>query len=127
VTRSSLETAVFWAVALYSPPLYAEVNAGQIGGFVLLFACAGLVVHERRPGLSGVLAASAASLKLYPALMVIGARERWRPFVIGAAIAGAAVTVIACIPLGAAGAWGYVTGVLMPSLKAPNPDCAQTS
>jgi hypothetical protein len=127
VTRTSLETAVFWAVAFYSPPLYAEVNAGQVGGFVLLLACAGLVVFKQRPALSGVLAAAAASLKLYPALMVLGARERWRPFVIGAAIAGLGITVIACIPLGASGAWGYVTGVLIPSLRAPNPDCAQTS
>jgi hypothetical protein len=127
VARSPLEVAVFWAVALYSPPLYAEVNAGQVGGFVLLFACAGLVVYGRRPAVSGALAAAAASLKLYPALMVLGARERWRPFVLGAAIAGVAITVIACIPLGVAGAWGYVTGVLIPSLRAPNPDCAQTS
>ena len=127
VTRTSLEMAVFWAVAFYSPPLYAEVNAGQIGGFVLLFACLGLVTFRRRPALSGVLVAAAASLKLYPALMVLGARSRWRPFVIAAGIAGALITVVACIPLGAAGAWGYVTGVLIPSLRAPNPDCAQTS
>ena len=140
VTRNSLEMAVFWAVALYSPPLYAdrafdvawtdgyaEVNAGQIGGFVLLFACLGLVTFRRRPALSGVLGAAAASLKLYPALMVLGARTRWRPFVIAAGIAGVLITIVACTPLGAAGAWGYVTGVLIPSLKAPNPDCAQTS
>jgi len=127
VTRSALETAVFWAVALYSPPLYAEVNAGQIGGFVLLLACASLVTIKPRPALAGALAAAAASLKLYPALMVLGARARWRPFVLSAAIAGVVITVIASIPLGPAGAWNYVTGVLIPSLKAPNPDCAQTS
>src|SRR2546430_3447000 len=127
VTRTSLEMAVFWAVAFYSPPLYAEVNAGQIGGFVLLLACLGLVTFRHRPALSGVLAAAAASLKLYPALMVMGARTRWRPFVIAAGVAGVLITVVACIPLGAAGAWAYLTGVLIPSLKAPNPDCAQTS
>jgi hypothetical protein len=77
--------------------------------------------------LSGVLAAAAASLKLYPALMVVGARLRWRPFVIGAVVTGLLVTFVASIPLGAAGAWNYVTGVLLPSLRAPNPDCAQTS
>jgi hypothetical protein len=126
VARTRLERAVFWAVALYSPPLYAEVNAGQIGGFVLLLSCAGLVAF-RRPGLSGALAAAAASLKLYPALMILGARPRWRPFVIGAALSGVLVTLVACIPLGPAGTWQYVTGVLWPSLKAPNPDCAQTS
>ena len=126
VARSHLERAVFWAVALYSPPLYAEVNAGQIGGFVLLLSCAGLVAF-RRPGLSGALVAAAASLKLYPALMLIGARLRWRPFVIGAALSGLLVTLVACIPLGPTGTWQYVTGVLWPSLRAPNPDCAQTS
>ncbi len=126
VARSQLERAVFWAVALYSPPLYAEVNAGQIGGFVLLLSCAGLVAF-RRPGLSGALVAAAASLKLYPALMIIGARLRLRPFVIGAVMSGVLVTLVACIPLGPAGAWQYVTGVLWPSLRAPNPDCAQTS
>jgi len=126
VARSQLERAVFWAVALYSPPLYAEVNAGQIGGFVLLLSCAGLVAF-RRPGLSGALVAAAASLKLYPALMIIGARLRWRPFVIGAVVSGVLITLVACIPLGPAGTWQYVTGVLWPSLKAPNPDCAQTS
>jgi glycosyl transferase family 87 len=127
VTRTSLEMAVFWAAALYSPPLYAEVNSGQIGGFVLLFACLGLVTYQRRPALSGALVAAAASLKLYPALMVLGARIRWRPFLIGAVLVGALVTIVACIPLGPGGAWSYVTGVLIPSLRAPNPDCAQTS
>jgi Glycosyltransferase family 87 len=127
VARTSLERAVFWAIALYWPPFYAEVNAGQVGGFVLLFACAGLVTYRTRPGWSGALAAAAASLKLYPALMVIGARISWRPFLLGAALAGAVITIAACIPLGPAGAWQYVTGVLIPSLRAPNPDCAQTS
>ena len=127
VARTSLEKAVFWAVALYSPPLYAEVNSGQIGGFVLLFACAGLATFRRRAAVSGALVAAAASLKLYPALMLLGTRAQWRPFLIAAVLAGAVITIVACIPLGPAGAWNYVTGVLIPSLKAPNPDCAQTS
>ncbi len=127
IATTSLERAVFWAVALYTPPLYAEINAGQIGGFVLLPACAALVSFHRRPRVSGVLAGAAAALKLYPALMVIGARARWRPFLIGAVVTGALVTVAACIPLGPAHSWDYVTQVLLPSLRAPNPDCAQTS
>jgi hypothetical protein len=127
VARTPVEKAVFWAVALYCPPLYAEVNAGQIGGWVLLFACAGLVVFRTRPALAGGLVAAAASLKLYPALMVLGARARWRPFVLAAIGVGVLITIVACIPLGFGGAWGYVTGVLIPSLRAPNPDCAQTS
>ena len=127
VARTPLERAVFWAAALYWPPLYAEVNAGQVGGFVLLFACGGLVTYRTRPGWAGALVAAAASLKLYPALMVIGSRIRWRPFLLGAALAGAVITIAACIPLGVAGAWQYVSGVLIPSLRAPNPDCAQTS
>jgi hypothetical protein len=127
VAHSSLERAVFWAVALYCPPLYAEINAGQIGGFLLLPACAALITFRRRPGLSGAMAAAAASLKLYPALMVVGARRSLRPFLIGAVSCGVLITVIACIPLGLTGSWQYVTGVLLPSLKAPNPDCAQTS
>lgn len=127
VARGPLETAVFWTVALYCPPLYAEVNAGQVGGWILLLACSGLVVFRTRPGLSGALVASAAALKLYPALMVIGARKNLRPFLVAALVAGAVITVIACIPLGVAGAWNYVTAVLIPSLRAPNPDCAQTS
>ena len=127
VAGDPLERAVYWAVALYAPPLYAEINAGQIGGWVLLLACAGFAAYRRRPALAGGFAAAAASLKLYPALMVIGARSRWRPFVIAAVVAGVGITVIACIPLGFGGAWGYVTQVLLPSLRAPNPDCAQTS
>ncbi|HET9781223.1 MAG TPA: glycosyltransferase 87 family protein [Candidatus Dormibacteraeota bacterium] len=127
IARGPLETAVFWAVALYSPPLYAEVDAGQVGGWLLLFACAGLVAFRTRPALSGVLVAAAASLKLYPALMVIGARRNLRPFLLGALVAGVVITVVACIPMGFAGAWNYVTAVLIPSLRAPNSDCAQTS
>ena len=127
VARTSLETAIFWTVALYAPPLYAEINAGQIGGFVLLPAFAALVTYRRRAWLAGVLAAASASLKFYPALMVLGARRRWRPFLIGAVAAGVVITVIACVPLGPAHSWEYVTGVLLPSLRAPNPDCAQTS
>jgi hypothetical protein len=127
IARSPLEKSVFWAVVFYCPPLYAEVNAGQIGGWLLLPACAGLVAFRTRPGLSGALVAAAASLKLYPALMVIGARRRWRPFLAAAIVAGLVITVVACIPLGVAGTWNYITAVLIPSLRAPNPDCAQTS
>ena len=127
IVRAPLERAVFWAVALYCPPLYAEVNAGQIGGWLLLFACAGLVVFRTRPALSGALVAAAAALKFYPALMVLGARTRPRPFLIAAVVAGVVITAVACIPLGFSGAWHYVTAVLIPSLRAPNPDCAQTS
>lgn len=127
IATTPLERAVFWAVALYSPPLYAEISAGQIGGFLLLPACAALVTFHRRPGVSGALAGAAAALKFYPALMVLGARVRWRQFVVGAVVAGALITVVACIPLGPAHSWEYVTQVLLPSLRAPNPDCAQTS
>jgi hypothetical protein len=127
VARAPLEKAVFWAVALYCPALYAEVDAGQSGGWLLLFACAGLVLARTRPALSGALVAAAASLKFYPALMVLGVRTRPRPFLIAAIVAGVAITAVACIPLGFGGAWNYVTAVLIPSLRAPNPDCAQTS
>ena len=127
VTTTSLERAVFWAVALYAPPLYAEINAGQIGGFVLLPACAAIVTFHRRPRVSGALAGVAAAVKFYPALMIIGARLRWRDFAVGAVAAGVLVTVVACIPLGPVHTWEYVTQVLIPSLSAPNPDCAQTS
>ena len=127
VAHAPLEKAVFWAVALYCPPLYAEVNAGQVGGWLLLFAVAGLVVFRSRPAASGVLVAAAASLKLYPALMVVGARERWRQFLLGATIGGVVITVVACIPLGLAGTRDYITKVLIPTLRADNNDCAQTS
>lgn len=127
IARGRLETAVFWAVALYCPPLYAEVNAGQVGGWLLLFACAGLVAFRTHPARSGALVAAAAALKFYPALMVIGARRNLRPFIVGGVVAGAVIAVVACIPLGVGGAWTYVTAVLIPSLRAPNPDCAQTS
>lgn len=127
VTRTPLEAGVFWAIVFYSPPLFAEVNAGQIGGFVILLACASLVTLRDRPRWSGVLAGAAASLKFYPALVVIGVRERWRPFLAGAIGGGLVITVIACIPLGFSGTQDYVTDVLVPSLRAPNPDCAQTS
>lgn len=127
VTRTPLERAVFWAIAMYTPPLYAEINAGQIGGFVLVLVCAGIVAMRNRPSLAGGLVAAAASLKFYPALMVLGARLRWRPFLIAALVGGVVITVAACFPLGPGGAWNYVTAVLIPSLRAPNPDCAQTS
>lgn len=127
LTRTPLETAVVWAIVFYSPPLFAEVNAGQIGGFVLLLACGAIVTFRERPLLSGVLAGASASLKFYPALLVVGARERWRPFVAGAVAGGVVITAVACIPLGLQGTWRYVTDVLIPSLRAPNPDCAQTS
>jgi hypothetical protein len=73
------------------------------------------------------LVAAAASLKFYPALMVLGARTRPRPFLIAAIVAGVVISAVASIPLGLGGAWNYVTAVLIPSLRAPNPDCAQTS
>ena len=127
VTRTPLEAAVFWAIVFYSPPLFAEVNAGQIGGFVLLLACGAIVTYRERTILSGVLAGASAALKFYPALVVIGARARWRPFLAGAVAGGVVITAVACIPLGLQGTWRYVTDVLLPSLNAANPDCAQTS
>src|SRR5260370_14431018 len=53
LTRMPLERAVFWAVALYCPPLYAEVNAGQIGGFSVPLAASTTAWRETPAALAG--------------------------------------------------------------------------
>jgi hypothetical protein len=119
---------VFWLVAAYFPPLFADVSAGQRGGVILLGAMASIWLESHRPSLAGAVGGLVAALKYYPAAMVIGTRPAHR-LRYAAALAGIAllVTAITFIPLGAGGAVFYYQHVLLPSLASHNPDCAYDS
>ena len=119
--------ALYWLIAAYFPPLFADVDAGQFGGYLLLFGVLGIIWVQRRPIASGIATSAGIVLKLYPAAMVLGAGprrlRRWLP----AAMLGSAILGVLCFaPLGTSGVSDYVSGVLLPSLRSPHPDCAMT-
>jgi len=120
---------VFWLVAAYFPPLFADISAGQRGGVMLLAAMASIWLESRsRPALAGAIAGLAAALKYYPAAMVIGPRPAHRVrYAAALAVVVLAITALTFIPLGVGGAVFYYQHVLIPSLASHNPDCAYDS
>ena len=130
VTASThpLARPVFWLVAGYFPPLFADLAAGQRGGVLLAFAMASLWLERTRPALAGALGGVAAALKYYPAAMVIGPRPAHRiRYAVGLGVALIVVTAVSFVPLGVGGAIFYYQHVLLPSLGSHNPDCAYDS
>lgn len=127
-SRHEIGKPVFWLIAAYFPPLFADVAAGQRGGVILLGAMASVWLESRRPVLAGAVGGLVAALKYYPAAMVIGTRPAHR---VRYAAALAAILVLATaasfIPLGAGGAISYYQHVLLPSLASHNQDCAYDS
>ena len=118
---------LFWLVAAYFPPLFADVDAGQLGGFLVLLTGAALRCSGRRPALAGALAGVAAGVKLYPAFMVLGAGNRLRTFGVGAVAVAAGVDLAGFLRPGMPSPARYASGVLLPALHSPFPDCAINS
>jgi len=126
--RHRLAAPIFWLVAAYFPPLFADVVAGQRGGVLLLGAAASIWLEGNRPSLAGVVGGLAAALKYFPAAMIIGPRPAHRiryALSLGAVLIG--LTVVSFIPLGVGGALHYYQQVLIPSLASHNSDCAYDS
>ena len=127
-TRHRLAGPVFWLIAAYFPPLFADVSAGQRGGVALLAAMGSVWFESSRPNLAGALGGLASALKYYPAAMVIGPRPDHRvryAVVLGAVLL--LVTAVAFIPLGLSGAVFYYQHVLLASLGSHNVDCGYDS
>jgi hypothetical protein len=126
--RHPLARPVFWLVAGYFPPLFADISAGQRGGVLLLGAMASIWLEASRPTLAGVAAGLASALKYYPAAMLIGVSPKHRVRYVAALFAVLVlVTVASFVPLGLNGAVFYYQHVLVPSLASYNPDCAYDS
>ena len=126
--RHRLATPIFWLVAAYFPPLFADLGAGQRGGILLLGAAASMWLEPTRPVLAGAVGGLAAALKYYPAAMVIGPTPAHRVrYALGLGALLVLVTGISFIPLGASGAVHYFQQVLIPSLGSHNSDCAYDS
>jgi hypothetical protein len=126
--RHRLAAPIFWLVAAYFPPLYADVEAGQRGGILMLGAAASIWLEAGRPSLAGAVGGLVASLKYYPAAMIIGPQPAHRvryALSLGAVLVG--ITVVSFIPLGFSGALHYYQAVLIPSLASHNSDCAYDS
>lgn len=124
----ALAGPVFWLVAGYFPPLFADLNAGQRGGVLVAFAMASVWLERTRPSLAGVLGGAAASLKYFPAAMVIGPRPDHRVrYAAALAVTLVVVTAVSFVPLGWSGTLFYYQHVLLPSLSSHNPDCAYDS
>jgi hypothetical protein len=126
--RHRLAAPIFWLVAAYFPPLFADISAGQRGGVLLLGAAASIWLEPNRPTLAGAVGGLVASLKYYPAAMIIGPRPGHRvryAMSLGAVLV--LVTVISFVPLGLGGTLHYYQQVLIPSLASHNPDCAYDS
>lgn len=127
-TRHPLGRPIFWLVAGYFPPLFADVSAGQRGGVLLAAAMASIWFESSRPALAGALGGLAAAVKYYPAAMVIGPRPEHRVrYAIGLFAVLVLVTALSFIPIGLGGSIFYVQHVLLPSLGSHNPDCAYDS
>jgi hypothetical protein len=128
IAPSGAPRALVWLVAAYFPPTFAELDTAQLGGWILLLGVASALLAGSRVAASGALAGAAAAIKLYPASIVLGVRlRRWPRWVLAAAASGAAVTLVAALRLGVDGSRDYVSAVLLPALRAPNPDCASVS
>jgi glycosyl transferase family 87 len=126
--RHRLAAPIFWLVAAYFPPLFADVSAGQRGGILMLGAAASIWLEAGRPSLAGVAGGLVAAMKYYPAAMIIGPRPDHRvryAVTLGAVMV--AVTAASFIPLGVGGAVHYYQDVLIPSLASHNSDCAYDS
>ena len=52
-SRHPVARPVFWLVAGYFPPLFADVSAGQRGGVLLVCAMASIWLERRSPAISG--------------------------------------------------------------------------
>jgi hypothetical protein len=127
-TKHQLARPVFWLVAAYFPPLFADLSAGQRGGFALLCAAGSILLEASRPSLAGAVAGLSASLKYYPAAMIIGPRPEHRiRYAAALGVVLVMVTALSFIPLGVGGALFYFQHVLLPSLSSHNADCAYDS
>jgi hypothetical protein len=126
--RHRLAGPIFWLIAAYFPPLFADVSAGQRGGVLFLGAAASIWLESGRPTLAGVVGGLAASLKYFPAAMAIGPRPAHRiRYAVSLGAVLIVVTVLTFIPLGLGGALHYYQQVLVPSLASHNSDCAYDS
>jgi len=127
-SRDRIARPVFWVVAAYFPPLFADVSAGQRGGILLALAMVSVWFERTRPSPAGVFGGLAAAIKYYPAAMIIGPgpAHRVRYAIVLAAVV-VAVTAATFIPLGWSGTLFYYQHVLLPSLGSHNPDCAYDS
>ena len=126
--RHRLAAPIFWLVAAYFPPLFADVSAGQRGGILMLGAAVSIWLEAARPTLAGVAGGLVAAMKYYPAAMIIGPRPDHRiRYAVTLGIVMVAATAASFIPLGFSGAVHYYQDVLIPSLASHNSDCAYDS
>jgi len=125
VRPSGLARPVFWLVAAYFPPLFAEVDAGQVGGVLLLLTAGASWALVRKPVLAGALVGLAAAVKYYPAAWLLGV-WRWRPWA-AAAVTGGLALAVGFARLGPRSAGYYIGSVLLPSLHSSYADCAIVS
>ncbi|TMG29565.1 MAG: DUF2029 domain-containing protein, partial [Chloroflexi bacterium] len=127
-SRDRVARPIFWLVAAYFPPLFADVSAGQRGGVLLVLAMASVWFERSRPAIAGAVGGLAAAIKYYPAAMILGPRPahriRYALVLFGVLLL---VTAATFIPLGAGGTLFYYQHVLLPSLASHNPDCAYDS
>jgi len=127
-TRHTIAGPVFWLVAMYFPPVFADVSAGQRGGVALLGAMTSIWLESSRPVLAGVLGGAVSALKYYPAAMIIGPRPSHRVvYAIALGVALVLVTAVSFAPLGLNGAIFYYQHVLLASLGSHNADCGYDS
>jgi hypothetical protein len=126
--RHRLAAPIFWLLAAFFPPVFADVGAGQRGGVLLLGAAASIWLEANRPALAGSVGGLVAALKYYPAAMIIGPRPSQRiRYAVSLFVVLAAVTAVTFVPLGLSGTLHYYQHVLIPSLASHNSDCAYDS
>jgi hypothetical protein len=125
---SGSRRAAYWLLAFFFPPLFAEVDAGQVGGVLVFLAAASSSLYGARPRLAGALAGLAGSVKFYPAAMALGAGGRRRTaYWLAAGSTMAGVLFLSFLPIGLDKVSLYFSGVLLPTLSPPLQDCGVVS
>ncbi|TMC54268.1 MAG: DUF2029 domain-containing protein [Chloroflexi bacterium] len=119
----------FILVCLCFTPLFEEVRLGQRSGLLLLTAVAAMLVVESRPRLAGALVGLGASLKFYPAALLLSVDpRRWKRFTATLIAVAALVLLVSFIPFGSP--IEYVMNVLLPvavGSSVATHDCFQNS
>ena len=116
--------ALFWLLAAFFPPVFADVYAGQWAGLVLLCGLIGIVSARRHPWFAGGFIGAGGALKFYPLLMAAPTLARRRLVALATLVSFVALTVIGSLRVGLGGDLFYLRRVLLPSLGSRLNDCS---
>lgn len=110
-----------WGLTAAFVPTLATLYAGQISGLLYLSVAAAIVAHERgRPMAAGAAVAFGAALKVVPVVLIgyFAWRGDWRA--VAGSLVGAAVIVVATLPLAGLDGWIAYFTVGLGTMHSPS-------